>query len=565
MSKRFLRLLGRKIKGKYKDIDPEDIFLDSTNLPGFDTDRFEGRIEEPIGWRTFSAFKVILLVVAILLSGQLINLQVIKGEQFKKISLNNALTRGLIFANRGVIMDRNGVELATNAVRNSGTDFSVRLYTDLKGFAHTVGYLKYPSKDSLGFYYDTEYKGVGGAEKIYNHILTGKNGLKITETNALGIVISESVLEEPEDGRPVTLSLDADLTHKLYSAMEAYGKERGFTGGAGVIMDVETGELIALTSYPEYDANVITDGKNKDAITALLKDPANPFLNRVVSGLYTPGSILKPIVAMAALNEGIITPEKQIYSKGFISIPNPYDPTKSSIFRDWKAHGWTDMRSALAVSSDTYFYAIGGGYEDQRGLGITNINKYFRLFGIDTKTGIELPGESVGLIATPEWKAEKFDGDIWRLGDTYIATIGQYGTQITPLEAVRMTAALANSGSLLVPSIVKGGLPELSRVSGTVNLPERYFQIVREGMREAVTDGTALLLSQPHVTVAAKTGTAELGVRKDRINSWSVGFFPYENPRYAFAVIMERGPAENTLSASYVMRQVLDYMATESP
>src|SRR3989338_8322697 len=136
-------------------------------------------------------------------------------------------------------------------------------------------------------------------------------------------------------------------------------------------MDVTTGELLALTSYPEYDQNALTAGMDQVSFNRLLNDKRKPFLNRAVGGLYTPGSIIKPIVALGALNENLISPEKEILSTGSISVPNPYDPSKPSVFGDWKAHGYTDMREALAVSSDTYFYAIGAGYEDQRGLGIT--------------------------------------------------------------------------------------------------------------------------------------------------------------------------------------------------
>jgi len=295
----------------------------------------------------------------------------------------------------------------------------------------------------------------------------------------------------------------------------------------------------------------------------LINDSSKPFLNRVIGGLYTPGSILKPIIALAALNEGLISPTKQILSTGSITVKNPYDSSKPSVFKDWKAHGWTDMREALAVSSDTYFYSIGGGFEDQKGLGITALDKYFQLFALTEKTGIELLGEVAGIIPTPEWKKEKFNGEIWRLGDTYITAIGQYGTQITPLNAARFVAAIANGGNILTPSILLGGNPE--PIKRVIKFNDENWRVVREGMRESVTYGTAVGLNVPYVRAAAKTGTAEIGSAKLLVNSWSVGFFPFENPKYAWAVVMERGPSANTLGATSVTRQLFDWMAIHTP
>ena len=168
-------------------------------------------------------------------------------------------------------------------------------------------------------------------------------------------------------------------------------------------------------------------------------------------------------------------------------------------------------------------------------------------------------GEVAGLIPTPEWKAEHFDGDIWRLGDTYITAIGQYGTQVTPLSAARFIGAVANKGKILRPSLIKGGLPK--PVDHTVSFEEADWQVVHEGMREGVTYGTSVGLNVSYVKAAGKTGTAEIGVGKSYVHSWSVGFFPYDNPRYAWAVVMERGPASNTIGATSVIRQLFDWMS----
>ncbi len=378
-------------------------------------------------------------------------------------------------------------------------------------------------------------------------------------------MVSESVIEKPQDGRDLTLSIDSRLNVELYKAIADIAHTRGFSGGAGVIMDVETGEILALTSYPEYNQNVVTEGVDRKAISELFNSKDQPFLDRATSGLYTPGSIVKPIMGLAALNEGVIDANKKILSTGALTIPNPYDKTKPSIFRDWKAHGWVNLKDALAMSSDVYFYEVGGGFEGQKGIGISAIDKYYELFGMTEKTGIDLPGESAGVIPSPEWKKENFNGEPWRLGDTYITSIGQYGTQVTALEAVRWVGAIANGGKLLIPSVVYGGKPENERVFRTIDLPAQTWQTVREGMRQGVTSGIVTALSHPAVAFAAKTGTAELGVTKQLVNSWSTGFWPYEKPHYAFAVLMEKGDRDNIVGATYAMQEVENWMILNAP
>jgi len=567
------KLLLRKIKkglnqftqanGKYQDINPEDIFLDSTNLPGFEEHRLEGRIEKPMGRETFLIMKIVLALIILALVSKLWILGIKQGSIYAQISENNRLEQTLIFANRGLIYDRNMRELATNAVKEGDNDFADRVYPPIKGLAHVTGFVKYPLSDWMGIYYEEYYRGRDGVELAYNDLLNGINGLKLRETDVFGNITSESVVEKPVDGSPLILSIDARLTEILHKAIESLARDKGFVGGAAVLMDVQTGEILALTSFPEYDQNILTRGANQSAINLLVNDQSKPFLNRVIGGLYTPGSILKPIVALAALHEKLISPTKQILSTGSITVPNPYDPSKPSVFKDWKAHGWTDMREALAVSSDTYFYSIGGGFGDQKGLGITLLDKYFQLFGLTERTKVELLGEVEGVIPTPEWKKEKFDNEIWRLGDTYITAIGQYGTQITPLNAAKFISAVANGGKVLKPSIIFGGKSE--PVERIIEFSDVDWKVVREGMRDAVTYGTSVGLNVPYVKVAAKTGTAETGSAKLYVHSWSVGFFPFEHPRFAWAVVMERGPSSNTLGATSVVRRLLDWMNVNTP
>ena len=563
MPSQFLRNLRKRFGRKYQDINPEDIFLDSTNLPGFEEHRFEGRIERPMGRETFFAVKIVLALIVLALASKLWMLGIKQGSLYAQISENNRLEQTLIFANRGVIYDRDMRELAANAIKEGDTDFAGRLYAPIEGLAHVVGYLKYPLADRNGIYYETSYRGRDGVERVYDELLQGHNGLKLKETDVLGKVTSESVVEKPIDGSPLVLSIDARLNEILYQSVKALAVDKGFVGGAAVIMDVHTGEIVAMTSFPEYDQNMLTAGADQGAINALLNSSAKPFLNRTIGGLYTPGSILKPVVALAALNEDLISPDKKILSTGSITVPNPYDPDKPSVFGDWKAHGWTNMREALAVSSDTYFYSIGGGFGDQKGLGITALDKYFQLFELTDKTGIELLGEVEGVIPTPEWKKQKFNGEVWRLGDTYITSIGQYGTQMTPLNAARSMATIANGGTILKPSLLRGGVSD--PVEEVIELSEEDLRVVREGMRASVTYGTSVGLNVPYVQAAAKTGTAEVGSAKLYVHSWSVGFFPFDAPKYAWAVVMEKGPSSNTLGATSIMRRLFDWMSINTP
>lgn len=553
---------GSSVKRRYQDINPEDIFMDSTNLPGFEEHSLEGRIEKPMASQTFMWLKLVFGILILALVSKLWFLSILNGRVYAEISENNRLVETLIFANRGVILDRDGTELATNDIKEDNA-FAGRHYAPIEGLSHVVGYIKYPLKDKSGNYYEYDYKAKDGAELSYDERLKGKNGRKLVETDVSGVVTSESVVEEPVDGENLTLSIDAELNQVLFKGIENLAKNSRFVGGAGVIINVETGELLALTSYPEYNQNQLTSGIDQASFNSLINSSATPFLNRVVGGLYTPGSIIKPIVAIAALNENIISPNKEILSTGAITVPNPYDPSKPSIFRDWKEHGWTGMREAIAVSSDTYFYSIGGGFGDQKGLGITLLDKYLTMFGLEEPTGIELNGELSGLIPTPEWKADNFDGDIWRLGDTYITSIGQYGTQVTPLNAARFIAAVANRGKLLRPSLIMGGNPD--PVIETVEFKDEYWNVVQEGMREGVEYGTSVGLNVPYVDAAGKTGTAEIGAGKSYVHSWTVGFFPYKSPKYAWAVIMEKGPSTNTVGATSVMRQVFDWASINRP
>ena len=554
-----------QLKNKSSFVEPDEIFLDSKNIQNFDRQQFEGRIEKPISKKTVLFLGFLFFIIVSIFGARLVYLQIDKGSVYLTRSQNNVLAKTIIFSDRGIIYDRNKVPLAWNNKTNEQNPVPTRDYLS-PGFSHLLGYVSYPTEDKSGNFWQGDFIGKDGLEKQYNDELTGTNGSKIIETDALGKVYSENVVDAPKQGTDITTTIDSRIQSELFTLIQNMSQNRTFTGGAGVIMDVTNGELITSTSFPEYDSQILSYGKDSATIDAYLTDPRKVFLDRDTSGLYTPGSIVKPFFALAALNENIIDPNTKILSTGSISIPNPYFPDQKTVFKDWKVNGWVNMMQAIAVSCDVYFYEIGGGYQNQKGLGIANLEKYAELFGFGEKTGVDLPGENEGIIPSPAWKAANFKNDpTWRIGDTYHTAIGQYGFQVTPMEMVRAVGAIANEGTLETPHFILGDTTLANQVTN-LNLNKSYFDIVQEGMRDAVTTGgTATSLNVPYVEVAAKTGTAQIGISKDKVNSWVIGFFPYDHPKYAFAVMMEAGPSTNEVGASAVMRQLLDWMSINTP
>jgi len=548
----------KKIKSS---IDPDEIFMDSHSLPQFDADQFEGRIDTPISRGTLSIILIFFILVTLTFGYKIFSLQIMNGEFYAQKSENNRLRHTPIYAVRGIIYDRNGVELAWNEP-NDNPDFFTRKYIDEPGMAHVVGYVQYPRKDSSGFYSQEDFEGIDGAEQYFDTDLKGKNGVKLVEVNALGKIQSDNIVEPPQEGKGLYLSIDSRVQGELFRAIKDIAERVGFDGGAGVIVDTRTGEVIAMTSYPEFDPEVMSEKTDTVKVREYLSSKTKPFINRAVDGLYTPGSIVKPYMAIAALNENIIDPKKNILSTGSISIQNQYNPKLQTIFRDWKAHGLVDMRHAISVSSDVYFYAIGGGYKDQSGLGIARIEKYMKLFGFGESMKNDFFKGPKGTVPNPEWKKINFDGEAWNLGNTYHTSIGQYGFQTSVIQVARAVASLVNDGLLRDPSIEKDKVGEVIR---KMDIPSSAFTIAREGMRLSVLEGTGKSLNVKYVEMASKSGTAELGVTKDNVNSWMTGFFPYSNPRYAFAVLMERGSVHNLIGAGAAMRETIDWMSVYTP
>jgi penicillin-binding protein 2 len=563
----------RTRKATSHEIDPEDVFLDSQNVSSFNVDQMEGHLEKPLGRHIFYFFLAGISLLLCLYTYRLFSMQVVNGEMYAKKADNNHLKKLPLFALRGTIADRNGELLAWNTLGNyiyksanasstekvSIDDIPMRVYVKENGFSHLLGYVSYPKRDAGGVFWQDEYIGKDGVEKQYQEALQGVKGERIIAIDALHQVEAQNVVVYPVHGQNLKLTIDKGVQAKLYESIEALAHKAPFVSGAGVIMNIHTGEILAITSYPEYDNNMMTNAKGEEENRKLqsdLLDKRRKFLDRVVSGLFTPGSTVKPFVALAALMEDVITPEKTIYSSGQLVIKNKYGG-KDTIFKDWKAHGYTDMRKALEESSDEYFYQVGGGFKDQKGLGIEKINTYSKMFGFASTTGIDLPAEVSGVIPSPEWKKKVF-GEDWLVGNTYHTSIGQYGFQITPLELVRAVASLANGGYLVTPHVLFG----LQTSSTSLNLPAKDLKVIQEGVHLVVhgEGGTGKALRISGVDIAAKSGTAELGVSKQLVNSLISGYFPYDDPQYAFVVVMEKGDRHNPFGAVFAAKDTIEWM-----
>lgn len=538
------------------EIAPEEIFLDSSSTQDFDRSRFEGSLEQPLPLGTFYALSGALVLLMVVIVFRAWHLQITRGASFANQSAHNSLQVQTVFAPRGVIRDVHDIVVADNITRSDGTMIRHYPYASM---SHVLGYVSYPKKDAHGVYYDTDETGVTGVEAKYNQLLAGKNGQLLAETDALGNVRSQGGVVPAIDGDSLKLSIDVRLQELLEQAIRQTASDHRFIAGAGAVIDVHTGAVRALVSYPSYDSNVMSNGSPAETIARYNEDPGHPFLDHALQGMFTPGSIVKPVVAAGALTDGIITSSTVINDPGSMSIDDPYNPGKKYVYTGWKALGLVDVKQAIAWSSDIFFYTVGGGFKSQKGLGIDRLAYWYREFGFGTTTGIGVSGEVAGVIPTPEWKKKTFN-ESWYLGDTYFTAIGQYAMQVTPLQAARATAAIANGGRLIVPTLIDG---EVS-TSEPVPVTESVLSVVRDGMRRAVTSAIAGAINLPYVAVAAKTGTAQTGSHNQYDNSWVVGFFPYGSPQYAFAVVLERGPQGAGEQSVNVMRQLFDSLHAEN-
>lgn len=417
---------------------------------------------------------------------------------------------------------------------------AIRLYEEGFIFSHILGYEGKIKKEELERYPGSlpiDSVGKQGIERQYELVLRGKRGADRVEVDSRGVIKKEFGALPPESGSDIVLNVDADLQKKIFDTLSAILERESLKNAAAVALDPRDGSVLALVSLPSFDNNLFAGGIDPASYASLLSDPSIPLFNRAVAGEYPPGSTIKPFVASAALSEGIVTSSTRIESRGGISVG-------SFSFGDWKVHGFTDVKQAIAVSSDVYFYSVGGGYGNIRGLGMDLLNEYERRFGFGALTGIDIPGERSGLLPTSEWKEGRI-GDRWYIGDTYHASIGQGFVLSTPLQVANATATVANGGTLWKPRLVG----QIRRRDGTIEtiqpeaIRERIvdadtLKIVREGMRMTVTEGTAQSLKRLPISVAGKTGTAQFGT-EEKTHGWFSAFAPFDAPTIVMVILVE--------------------------
>ena len=467
---------------------------------------------------------------------------------------------------------------------------SIRKYEKSCDLAHVLGYMgkiKGSELEECENCSILDYVGREGLEKSYENILKERKGEIQIERTAQGEEISREIVKYPKSGDSLILSLDFSLQKKVDEELRKTMEEVGSEKGAVVALDPRNGNILALVSLPTFDNNLFAQGITQKEFDELNSDKNNPQINRVISGLYPTGSTIKPLIASAALEEKIIKEDTQLYCPLELCLENIYSKEKEC-FVDWKFHGLSDIKRALAESVNPFFYMIGGGYirpsfADLRlpkhfdGLGIDKIKEYLEKFGLGQKTGIDLPGEVQGRVPDGEWKQEYFANQaraqqIWYLGDTYNTSIGQGYLLATPIQVASAFSAIANNGTLYKPKlvdkiinfekeIIEEKKPEI--IFNNIISPEN-LEIIREGMRQSVSlsNGSAFLLNSLPVKAAAKTGTAQIS-SQEFYENWVGVFAPYENPEIVLIVLIEQveGMQRAALRAS---KEILDwYFAPE--
>lgn len=499
-------------------------------------------------------------------------------EQGDKLKFESVLVKQNLSREQALILNERLDELPGFRVINT----PIRDYREAEMYAHLVGYVgkigsqEYEEKKLLGYLFNDSL-GKTGLERVYEEDLRGRFGQRQVEVDARGAVKKVFGEKQYTPGDDMVLNIDAGLQQILYEALLRQLQGSSRKRAAAIAMDPRNGRVLAYLSLPSYDNNQFAEGISRSDYTKLSEDKNQPLFNRAIGGAYPPGSTVKPMVAAAALQEGIVSARTKIIDRGYILIPNVYGGPDYYFYGYNRAGlGPMDVRSAIALSSDIYFYAVGGGHEPEKvqGLGIDRLASYYRSFHLGQTLGIDLPGEKGGVVPTPEWKRERFAGNAtlqqWYLGDTYHAAIGQGDLLTTPLQVLSWTASIANGGKIFRPiifdriqtqdklTVVKRFEPE---ILGELPFSQENLQIVREGMRQTVTEGTARSLQTVAVPVAGKTGTAQFDAKNLlRTHAWFAGFAPFDRPEIAIVVLVEDG-GEGSAAAVPVARTALEWWA----
>lgn len=495
-------------------------------------------------------------------------------KRFKKLLAESRNFETLMIRNR--LSDEEVARFAAQQYRFPAVEIKARLFRDYpfgEKTAHLIGYIgrinqtdvaQLEESDLAANYRGSDYIGKTGLEQSYESDLHGTTGIEQVEVDAGGRAVRMLSRTTPVSGNTLVLSIDAKLQE---IAEQSFGNYRG----ALVAIDPNNGEVLAFVSKPGYDPNPFIDGIDTQSWDELNNSPDVPLNNRALRGQYPPGSTIKPFMALAGLNFHTRKPEQTISDPGVYYLPG-----SSRQYRDWKAggHGSVNMFKSIVVSCDTYFYGLATE------LGIDNIFSYLSRFGFGKKTGIDLEGESSGLLPSQEWKMKRYQ-QIWYPGDTVSVGIGQGYSLVTPTQLAFATATLANNGVAYKPHLVKevrsarGNENRLiaSEPLHDLNIDPAHLDLVKSAMI-AVTQpgGTAVYASLgASYHIAGKTGTAQVIAMKQgekydeklvderhRDHAWFIAFAPAEKPRIALVVLAENG-GHGGATAAPIARKVLDY------
>lgn len=444
-----------------------------------------------------------------------------------------------------------GINLDTNPVRE---------YVDQGYLAHFLGYTGRVSAEDLKThptYQQTDYIGKLGIERAYENDLRGQDGAEQTEVDSTGKPIKVLASKDASPGNSLRLSIDFGLEKVMAESLTKYMTAAGSTRAAGVAMNPKTGEILAAVNLPTYDTNLFARGIKQAEYSALVANTDRPLFNKVAAGGYPIGSTIKPMVSAIALQEGVITPSTTINDTGKIDVANIYDPSIVYTFKGWKPEGLglVNVYRAISFSSDVFFYYIGGGYKDFKGLGAARLLKYYDLFGFGRKTGLDSGDEAIGYVPTPE-KRKQQTGEEWGTGNTYNISIGQDDLRVSPLQLAVALSAFANGGKIMQPHMVSAVVDQHGAVVREVKpqvaregfISQANIDIVNQGMRLTVLEGTGCcsMNREVPVPVSGKTGTAETSSEgfdgknpRTKPHAWFEAFAPSDNPEILVVALVE--------------------------
>ncbi len=560
-----------KVSSKARHLKKEEREWKDLLIPNFDPDFGTPFSKSP--W-IITIFYALCLILFFVIFVRLFHLQIVEGTKNRELADGNRIQVKLIHAPRGVIFDRNGKVLAANSpafrlwddgikrarlisreealeleVKNdpASPDLevdNVRTYPMGEKLAHVLGYVGEISQTQLK---DSDFKdyrlgdriGQSGIEAQYEKLLRGVDGGEIIEVDSSGRKLRTLRRTSPIPGQNIYLTIDADLSDKIYQLTKETLFKTGSCCAAVVAMDPGNGQILALLSFPSFDPNIFTAAFDDSAVSEIFSQPTSPVLNRVITGTYPPGSTFKIVSSLAALSSGKISPDTTFQDNGVIYL-GAFKFTNWYFNEYGKTEGQVNLLKAIQRSNDIYYYEVA------KIIGLDVLGSWSRKLKLGNKLGVDLPGEVEGLVPDDAWKRKNF-ATSWYPGDTLHMAIGQGFVLTTPLQVLGITSFMAE-GSLYQPQLVLSNFKPKVLVSNLI--PKDKIDFVKEGLKLVPKDGgTAWPFFTFPIPTAGKTGTAEFGDPKNRTHAWYTSFAPSEQPKIALTVLIEGGGEGSSVAA----------------